>query len=408
MGRAARAWMMAWVVVVVGCGPDGGADVRWTLGVAEQPDACTPDPERYASQVRTILSRRCGACHDAPQFGAPFGLLTYAEVIAGAAGMRPVDRMLPALAEGRMPPARAEPLTPDEFDSLVAWASCDSMQLPYPEPAEASRPEFVAAGPAPQGTERIELRADGYSLDDQVDVYGNFPFATVVDGDRFVRRFEVIIDERRVVHHVVLRRTNPDRPAHLYVWTPGTDPIQFPGGGLRIGPQDAFVLEVHYSNYHGLTGIRDRSGVALFVGPPAGTEYAMFGPSAEDIVVEPHATATVSGTCTAGSDFLMLAGMPHMHGTGDSFRSELIHPDGSRQTVLSLSAWSFDQQAFYALGTQVRAGDAMVQTCNYVNPRDTRVVGGPNTTDEMCIHFIYVTPPRPQIHCELPPEVPRP
>ena len=72
--------------------------------------------------------------------------------------------------------------------------------------------------------------------------------------DRFIRRIEPLIDETRVVHHILVT-IDRDRPrddrddfkcigfppgdGYVYAWGPGQEAIQFDDGGLRLGPGDA-------------------------------------------------------------------------------------------------------------------------------------------------------------------------
>lgn len=363
---------------------------------------CTPDAARFASDIAPILEQRCVGCHTTPpQFGAPFALTDYAALVSGTPGARIVDRIVAQLGNGTMPPAGNIRPTPDEHDTIVDWASCGTNTPPYPTSLVSDRPIFEADEAPPAGAERIELTAQGFSVPDGTkDQYQQFVFSNVVTSEKFVRRFDVTIDKSRVVHHITLHYANPGNDSYLYAWAPGTGAVQFPSGGLRVRPSDQFRVEIHYNNLSGEGSVNDSSGVVLFVEDPSGTEYAMLDPNTFAILVPPGSMGQAQANCTAGSDFTILAGMPHMHEIGDTYSHKLMRMDGSTESIVELSGWSFDLQFFYRFDVDVKAGDTMTIRCGYVNDKNTSVIGGLGTTDEMCYNFMYVTPADAVLTCQ--------
>jgi hypothetical protein len=355
---------------------------------------CTPSEVEYAGMIRPILEARCAHCHGTtPDNGAPFSLLEYDRLVADDHGSRVVDRMLAELGAGRMPPAGQPRPTPEEFDTLVDWLSCGTADVPYTEGLIASAVPFAAPSMVPDGLRRIDLTAEGFLVPaGATDQYERFVFRNLVTEDQFVRRIDATLDQRRVVHHATLHYANDGDTTYLYAWAPGTGAVQFPDGGLRVKPTDAFYIEIHYNNPG--DAVADASGISMFVGPPTGTEYGMSDPNTFAIYVPPLATAEAVACARATEDFRILAGMPHMHEIGSDFLHDITRLDGTKETLIELHGWSFDSQFFYSLPAEVRAGEEMTITCTYQNPTDTPVTGGIGTTSEMCYNFMYITPPK--------------
>lgn len=360
---------------------------------------CVPLESAFDANVRPVIDARCAQCHGAtPEFGAPFPLVEYDPLVEGTVGERIVDRMVSSLMAGDMPPATAPQPTHSELDTLVAWASCGAL---HPKPGDdlvASQPVFVSAAEPPEGSEPIEITADGTSISPTtLDDYRSFFFSDLVKTDRFIARIEPIIDESRVVHHITVRQSSTDR--YLYTWAPGTPAIQLPDGGVRVTPDDTLEVEIHYNNGAGIPDVVDSSGMRLWLVDSVNTEYSMVEPHTWAILIAPNESNTASTTCTAGSDFTTIAGMPHMHETGDTFRQVLRRGDGSEEVMIELSGWSFEAQYFYDQPFEVKKGDEIRITCGYVNPTDEWVRAGLGTADEMCFDFIYVTPPDAELDC---------
>lgn len=361
---------------------------------------CEPSAEEFESTISGLLQSRCGVCHgEEPKYGAPYTLLDYDGLLQDdQMGRRKVLRLLARLSDGTMPPAGNVRPTVSEFDTITSWASCGAASPPYPSNLMASREILQAPDEIPAGTMEVPLTADEFAVPaERPEVYQNFIFSNVVDHEVFVRRFEAHIDEAAVVHHITLHYGDTDR--YLYAWAPGTGAVEFPDGGLRIGPDDAFRVEIHYNNGRGLTGVKDSSGVVLRVSEPEGTEYAMLDPTTFDISVPPRMESSAQVTCDVGSDFQIFAGLPHMHEVGTSYLHEIERASGEKETLIELSGWSFDQQYFYEMGVDVQVGDKMTITCNYRNDTDQPIRGGLGTSDEMCYDFIYVTPPDAALNC---------
>jgi hypothetical protein len=363
-----------------------------------EPD-CVPIEDSFHQNVKPIITAVCADCHGAtPEFGAPFSLLEYAPLIDGVEGHRIVDKMVVQLEADLMPPAGNPRPGHNDYDTLLGWASCG---LSHPDNSDglvASQPIWEAPENAPPGTMYLDLTAEGHLVElDDIDDYQYITFGDMVEGDLFVRRIEPIIDESRVVHHITVQLLNDYR--YIYTWAPGTGAIQFPEGGLRIRPGDVYVIGIHYNNGAGIGDAYDSSGIRLWMGAVDGTEWTMASPVAWNISVPPGETAEATAVCTVGMDFEIIAGMPHMHEIGSSLSHTVRRADGTEESIIELTGWSFELQYFYEMSMHLEAGDELTLTCTFDNDKDYTVYGGQNTTDEMCFNFIYVTPPEAAFEC---------
>lgn len=364
-------------------------------------DACVPSREAYESNALPAFERQCTECHGDPtQFGAPWSVLDYDELIAGAYPDRKVDAILDRLMDGSMPPATQGLVDHTDLDTMVGWASCGLEHPDVDDGLQASRPVWEAPVDPPVGTTAVNLSANGHFVDvNDIDDYQYFTFSNLVDEDVFIRRMEAVIDESRVVHHITLHHLLGYD--YLYAWAPGTGAIEFPEGGIRLGRRESLVMEIHYNNGAGIPDVHDSSGIRLWVGPIAGTEWAMMAPAVYNINVPPGQVATATNTCRPGMSFEILAGMPHMHQIGTELSHTLHHADGTEESLIELTGWSFEAQYFYEQPAQVRVGDSLTLTCTYDNPGSSTVTFGEGTSDEMCFNFLYVTPPAAAFQCLL-------
>ncbi|MFK7929930.1 MAG: hypothetical protein AB8H79_17185 [Myxococcota bacterium] len=354
-----------------------------------EPD-CVPSAAAFESNVLPIVQAKCADCHgETTQFGAPYSLLDYDALVQGLDGERIVDRIVASVADRSMPPATAEPLGHNEFDTLLGWASCGTEHPDWSDGLVASRDVHVPPPNPPAGARAVDLLAPDVTVSPTtLDDYRNFEFTNNVDSDVFIQRIEGVIDEGRVVHHITLQ----DGGDYLYAWAPGGDAVQFPDGGLRLRPSDQLTLQVHYNNGAGIEGVTDSSGVRLWVSEPQGTEWGLLSPNTFAIAVPPQSTASAVHRCVATEDFEVFAVMPHMHEIGDSFSHVITRAGGTEESLIDLTGWSFEAQYFYEAPVVIRKGDTLTMTCTYDNPNDFAINGGLGTSDEMCFDFIYAKP----------------
>ena len=86
--------------LIAGCGSEKSESN------AEVPpgETCAPSEADWA-QVQPVIETACGLCHgETPQFGAPYSLLKYQDLVAGEPGSRVIDTLIREVRSGDMPP----------------------------------------------------------------------------------------------------------------------------------------------------------------------------------------------------------------------------------------------------------------------------------------------------------------
>jgi hypothetical protein len=397
-------------LLVLGC--DDAETTPIGEPAARDAGACVPSELAFRTSIEPLFETHCGGCHGkTPSGGAPFSLLGYDGLLApDTDGVRPVDRIATALASGAMPPGDQPQPSVHERADLAAWASCDAVNLhpttdldggmphdhgdaglPMHGPLVASRTP-VSAGEAPAGALPITLTLDEFQPPVGGDHYESKWFTGLVSETRFIRYFEPVIDDARVVHHLTMR-FGGNRSGYVYTWGPGGSALELPGGGIRLEPEDTLRVEVHYHNGVGASDIADSSGVRIYVDEPTGTEYGIANLASWDIYVPAHGTGEAHESCAVSEPVHVYAAWPHMHETGDALEHTIVHADSSAESLIDLSGWDFHSQRIYAIDVDLAAGDRLDLTCRYLNGSDHDVTAGSATTDEMCFEFLYVTPP---------------
>jgi hypothetical protein len=381
--------------------------------------------------VAAVIATGCHDCHsDPPKYGAPMKLTSDADFAAPAVSdpSRTVAE-LSALRirdlERPMPPAGD--LAPDDEDLLLAWL--DGGATPEPgahcEHAHEQDPEV---GPDQLGcdvTHRFTAHADGsdapYPVPQQGadNLYQCFAFRSPFDGTTQATAWAPIVDDERVLHHWILYRTRtpqgegavgpcqmPSDAVFVAGWAPGGQNYALPEDvGLELaGPDEWFLLQVHYHNTAHLADARDASGVALCTtDTPRANKAGIVSLGTLNIDIPAGAERhEVSGTCPSWQTGLLtrplnlITSFPHMHELGRSFRTEILRggETGPAEPLIDVPAFSFQDQRFYPHEPAVtlQPGDALRTTCTYDNPGPSAVHFGERTEDEMCFNFLLLYP----------------
>ena len=394
-------------------GAMGGSDPDGATDPDPDPEGCVPDRAEWDT-VKPTVEARCGRCHGSvPQFGAPFALQAYDDLVAGTPGERPVDLLVTQLQAGAMPPAgQTQPTTPEK-QAMLDWATCgEADEVPANNPGgfDSTAPVLGAPEEPPADSEFFDLRAPAYEVPPDDDHYGCFSFHAPTDGERFIRRIEAVIDDSRVVHHIVLLRAPAgtaagrvfncfDITGSLYAWAPGMGPLHFQEGGIRMPAGQPFIVQIHYNNRQQLDAT-DSTAIRIFHGDTTGPEVAQvtLGPPSFEIPGRGRGEAT--GHCVMPQDVKIIASWPHMHEIGSGFEGKVVHADGSETDLVTLDGWDFESQFVYDTAIDLKAGDRIVTRCEWENPTAQAVGFGPDTGDEMCFNFVYHTPPLPWSYCD--------
>jgi hypothetical protein len=370
-----------------------------------------PDDESisYARQVAPVLQKSCVGCHSPGNVGA-FAMSSYAKVKGWSAMIEEV------LLERRMPPWHADPhygkfandrsLTAAESQALLRWIrqGCprgdgdDPLAAP-PAPTvdwELGKPDFLVKLP------KQEIPASGV-LD-----YRYVDSDFVMPQDAWLRAAVTRPGNPRVIHHVIVRVRYPafykDRPEEAFLfttWVPGLPQGELPAGtGLFLPKGARFNFEVHYTTDGQAQTDESEVGLYLAKDKPK-MRFETRGFETRDLDIPPgDADARHTAAYGFRRDTWIFGLSPHMHLRGKRMRFELLRPDGTRDTLLSVPAYDFNWQTGYRLAEPKLAPAGSWLLCtgafdnsarNPNNPDPTaRVRWGPQSWNEMFMGFADV------------------
>lgn len=431
----------AMLALLIGCG---------TPGVDEPTSGPT-----WHGEVGPLVMERCGACHSDRGIG-PFSV----EDFETAASWGPA--MVDAVREGRMPPFAAvrsdecEPnewykddnrLSQEELELLEAWVEAgtpegdDQGPLPKPGVVDLEAPDAILPLPVP-----YTVPATGG------DIYRCFRVEVPTDTDLYVTGVQVLPDNEKVVHHVLVWTDPLDRsaarvdadggypcsgtpdvwPAELLgAWTPGGSPTRSPTGtGSLLKAGASVVVNVHY-HPTGESPEVDRTEIALqwtterpdnyttwfLVDLPFGAQVQP-GPNDEGgpefripAGVSDHVETLVLDTGTYLPWSLpIFAVTPHMHYLGTEMLVRVVRDEEEDECLVHTPNYRFDFQTSYVYDAPqyrlpvVNPGDRLEVRCTYDNsPSNPHLAAaleasghdapvdvrwGEETGDEMCMAMI--------------------
>lgn len=363
----------------------------------------------YVKEIAPLLQKSCVGCHSPGNIG-PFTMDGYKKVKGWSAMIEEV------LLERRMPPWHADPhhgtfandrsLTAVETQALLRWIKqgCprgdgeDPLERPAAAPAEweLGKPDFVVKLP------KQEIPATGV-LD-----YRFIDADFVMPQDAWLRAAITKPGNRQVIHHVIVRVRYPaffrDKPEEAFLfttWVPGLPQAEFPAGtGMYLPKGARFNFEVHYTtNGHAQT---DESEVGLYLAKEKPKmRFEVRGFETRDLDIPPG-DGDARHTIAYGfkRDTRIFALSPHMHLRGKRMKFELLGPDGTRETLLSVPAYDFNWQTSYRLAEPKLAPAGSWLMCtgafdnsakNPHNPDATaRARWGPQSWNEMFMGFMDV------------------
>lgn len=368
------------------------------------------EPVSYRGQIAPLLQKHCVGCHSPGNIG-PFAMSSYKKVKGWSAMMEEV------VLDRRMPPWHADPhygkfvnnraLTSAEAHTLLRWIEQDCARgegedplTNTPPPAVAwtlGQPDFIVSLPKPQ-----DIPATGTLNYRYLDADFEMP------QDAWLRAAVCRAENAKVVHHIIVRVRYPegyqDAPPEAYLfttWVPGVEQREFPAGTGMFLPKGArFNFEMHYTT----TGEAqsDQSELGLYLAQaPAQRRLEVRASETREFELTPgDPDAQHFSHYCFKRDAVIYDLSPHMHLRGSWFKFQLLHPDGRRETLLSVPQYDFNWQTSYRLAEpkRVPAGTWMLCTGghdnsakNPNNPDPTkRVRWGLQSWDEMFMGFMTV------------------
>ena len=188
-----------------------------------------------------------------------------------------------------------------------------------------------------------------------------------------------------------------------------------PGTGIRIAPGSRLVMQIHY-NLEAIEAVRpDRSLVELKL-DDAVQRRAVYAPLVDaswilsprffripakrkrivhSFVADPRELFRITTGMDFSRGFVVNSVLLHMHRLGKRGSVEIQRTSGARETLLSVPRWDFNWQREYHLASAatVAPGDRLAIRCEHSNPTRQTKTWGENSSDEMCIAFLYVSEP---------------
>ncbi len=413
-----RACLISTLLIALGCSAadiEGGDDTT-PDDTDDNGDDSTDTGPTYYRDVAPILDRHCVGCHAEGGIG-PFPADTYED----AARFAPA--MAAAVADRYMPPWPPDPscstfahqdrwlLTDDQIATVRTWSDRGA---PAGDAADAQ--------PPPADT-TIDLGEPDWVLDagqaftfnnDRDDLYWCIRLDPNIDQPLDLAAMTIVPGTKEIVHHVIVFRepngvTNPTglpgfecNPApgkseFMFAWAPGAQPTALPeGAAMRIGPDDALIVQVHYHAIPGAPPMQDLTRLLLYEAGAVDKLVRVVWTGSLFIDVPPGTTGSAEGVCTVplGAQPVELIGVaPHMHEIGQRISSQVERAGNSGgECIVDIPRWDFEWQNGYMLETPIAlyAGDTIRTSCEYHNTTSNQVTWGEGTNDEMCFVFNYV------------------
>lgn len=392
-----------------------------------------PAPSFYRD-VLPILQQRCQGCHRPGEIG-PFPFETFEDT------RRHADAIAAAVEARTMPPWFADPrfghfsndpsLTPGQIATVSAWVM-SGMPAGNPEDAPPP-PRWVDGWNIPEPDAVFEMpQPVGLPAHGQVEYTYEIVPTHFAEG-KWVQMSEIRPSSRANVHHAVVYVRPPDskwlrhapvgvpftaddmtdeqdrRDTHvtkadiLLVYAPGSLPDRWPDGMAKFIPAGSdLVFQMHYiTNGHAVSD-RAKIGLVFAAHPPAQRVLTLqltnssfvIPPGVDDFRVEVHGTLP--------NDATLLSFFPHMHLRGKRFEYNIVHSDGTVETLLCVN-WNFFWQLSYRLAQPLplKAGTELQAVAWFDNSRNNphnpdpgaSVRWGDQTTDEMMVGFFDVAVP---------------
>ena len=388
-------------------------------------------PPTFTADIAPIVYAQCADCHR-PGGSGPFNLLTYADV------KRRASAIVAATQRRYMPPWKPDPgagdfegvrrLTDSQIELFQRWVDTGAIEgdpsaLPSLPKWSSSwtlgEPDVVLSLERP-----YTLRASGE------DVYRHFVLPVPLSRTRYVKAWELRVNNTRVVHHATMEfdRTGVSRAldlkdpepgyegliAHSVTrvdgffldWAPGHTPYVAPEGmAFPIEQGSDVVLMLHLRPSGKPETIQVSVGLYFSDTPPVRVP-AMLRLTRQDFVIPAgERQRVVSSSYTLPVDVDVFTVQPHAHYLARSVEGIATLPDGSTRTLISISHWDFNWQDVYRYKSPIAlpAGTTVTMKWVYDNSVDNPVnptqpprlvTFGQRTSDEMSELWFQIYPRR--------------
>jgi hypothetical protein len=369
------------------------------------------DPPRqvsYSGDIAPLLAAHCVRCHSSGNI-APWSMTNYDIVHAYAPLIK--SKVL----KGEMPPWHADPyygsfandfsLTPQQKANLVQWINNGAPRGDGPDPLAVAAPptNYPFAWPASLGAPDLVLTIPAQTIPAAgVLDYRYFDVPTGLATDAWVRAAVILPGNTKVVHHSLAFFGSDAIFKGLLgffaIYVPGYDPVVSPEGTAKLLPKGTVLqAQMHYVATGQEETDQTRIGLYFSSSPPQSVLQTKSAVNINFSIPPGLPETRTNATYTFTKDSMLYEMVPHMHLRGSWFRYELLYPDQTRETVLSVPHYDFMWQTLYRLAEPkfVPAGTQLICTgawdnsaMNPDNPDPTATVTfGEQTFNEMFIGY---------------------
>ncbi|MGA3317410.1 MAG: thiol-disulfide isomerase [Candidatus Korobacteraceae bacterium] len=388
----------------------------------------------FYKDVLPILQGHCQSCHRQGEI-APMPFVTYRQTQPWAAAIKQ------AVQSKHMPPWFADPrygkfsndpsLTPEQISLIAAWADAGAAAG---SSKDAPLPHHEAEGWNIPQPDKVVQMPKAVSLPATGDV--EYTYEIVSAGfteDKWVQMSEIRPSSREHVHHAVvyirppnstwLRKAPVGVPftpssfsdaeeraqAHattsdmLLVYAPGSEPDRWPDGMAKFIPAGSdLVFQMHYTT-NGRAATDQTSVGMVFAKQPPPQRVLTLQLTNHTFVIPPRTDDyRVQVWGTMPNDATLLSFFPHMHLRGKRFEYNIVHRDGTVETLLRVN-YHFHWQLSYRLAQPrlLKAGTRLQAVAWYDNSENNphnpdpnqAVTWGGQTYEEMMVGFFDVAVP---------------
>ena len=348
----------------------------------------------YTDTIAPILQEKCVVCHTEGGLG-PWAMSSY-EMVRGFAPM-----MREVIRTKRMPPWHADPhigvwkndksLSIEQTQTLVHWIEAGT---PRGEGEDPLKDLTIAQVEWPLGKPDLILDIPEYTIPASGVVDYKFPrLANPLDQGVWVKAATVIPGNREVVHHILAgsidattaqaKRDSGVFDNYLIGYAPGNESNLFPQDtGVYIAPGGEYTFQLHYTPIG--REVVDNSRIGLYFHDKQPSNFYR-----QSVVIDPTIQIPPNQPRHAEVAYyefdkpaLLHDLVPHSHYRGVASKFELIEPDGSRETVLSVPNYDFNWQRTYTFVEPMRIepGSRLIHTTWYDNSAANPGNPDPNRT----------------------------
>ena len=367
----------------------------------------------YEKDVAPILVEKCMKCHVEGGI-APWQMKNYEAVFGWSTMMREV------LRTKRMPPWHADPhyglwkddlsLTTKELQTLVHWIDAGAKKSAEEKDPLAEYHKGIPQWDMGEPDLKIVLNKEEIPANGVID-YRYQEFEVGLDKDIWATGFQVLPDNREVLHHVLVSviypdgfiepidRRSPWLDGLLAAWAPGGITEVFPANTGRAIPKGSKLhFQLHYTTNGKAQSDQSTVGI-YYTDKKPDNEYLMVGAFNTNLQIPPNEENYENKAKQLFEhDATLYALFPHMHFRGKAMKFTALYPDGTKEVLLNVPNYNFNWQRGYIFDTPKKVPartvlyvDAVFDNSekNTFNPAPEKTVyWGDFSFDEMLIGYI--------------------